>query len=368
MKINRNNYEAFLLDYLEGRLNSQEVGQLKMFCLQQGIDFDELTRDLPVLEAGDAVMDKTALFQAEIVPLGDINEDNFEEFFIAYHELLLDGLGKMRVEAFLRQNPHLSDDFRLFAACKLQADAALVYEQKAALRKSAPVIPLYAKVAAVVAVAALLFGLLMLPLGKTEVRESPVFVAELEPKPAPMLLVEEKLDVLEKREIQIIENHKDNIKNALSKTIVSELSKSEIVAENVAMSRSELTELVSALTSRPAREITMSEDFALENGLFPEMPLMLREDYYLAQWVLPKSDDFDEDYEISRSFLSRGVQYLSEGRFESLRDAMNFLFRKAKDGVAKFTEEVAMTAYKVDAQIENGKARWEEMRDHDEEK
>lgn len=53
MKINitTDNYEAYLLDYMEGNLSPDEAEQLKAFVATQGLDWDELTEELPHLEA-----------------------------------------------------------------------------------------------------------------------------------------------------------------------------------------------------------------------------------------------------------------------------------------------------------------------------
>ncbi len=45
------NYEAYLLDYMEGNLSPDETEQLKAFVAAQGLDWDELTEELPHLEA-----------------------------------------------------------------------------------------------------------------------------------------------------------------------------------------------------------------------------------------------------------------------------------------------------------------------------
>ena len=45
------NYEAYLLDYMEGNLSPDEAVQLKTFVAAQGMDWEELTEELPHLEA-----------------------------------------------------------------------------------------------------------------------------------------------------------------------------------------------------------------------------------------------------------------------------------------------------------------------------
>ena len=48
--ITTDNYEAYLLDYMEGNLSPDEAEQLKAFVAAQGLDWDELTEELPHLE------------------------------------------------------------------------------------------------------------------------------------------------------------------------------------------------------------------------------------------------------------------------------------------------------------------------------
>ena len=49
--ITTDNYEAYLLDYMEGNLSPDEAEQLKAFVAAQGLDWNELTEELPHLEA-----------------------------------------------------------------------------------------------------------------------------------------------------------------------------------------------------------------------------------------------------------------------------------------------------------------------------
>lgn len=69
--INNDNYEAYLLDYMEGNLSPDEAEQLKAFVAAQGQDWDELTEDLPRLEAPQIVYeDKERLKKKDVlVPL-----------------------------------------------------------------------------------------------------------------------------------------------------------------------------------------------------------------------------------------------------------------------------------------------------------
>ena len=51
MNINIDNYEAYLLDYQDGNLSAEETAQLKAFVEAQGMDWAELTEEMPQLMA-----------------------------------------------------------------------------------------------------------------------------------------------------------------------------------------------------------------------------------------------------------------------------------------------------------------------------
>ena len=53
--ITTDNYEAYLLDYMEGNLSPDEAELLKAFVVAQGLDWDELTAPLPYLETPEIV-------------------------------------------------------------------------------------------------------------------------------------------------------------------------------------------------------------------------------------------------------------------------------------------------------------------------
>jgi len=69
--ITTDNYEAYLLDYMEGNLSADETKQLKAFVASQGLDWEALTEELPHLEVPTvAHPDKESLKKkGTIVPL-----------------------------------------------------------------------------------------------------------------------------------------------------------------------------------------------------------------------------------------------------------------------------------------------------------
>ena len=69
--ITTDNYEAYLLDYMDGNLSPDEAEQLKAFVAAQGMDWNELTEELPHLEAPQIAFEGKEKMKkkATVVPL-----------------------------------------------------------------------------------------------------------------------------------------------------------------------------------------------------------------------------------------------------------------------------------------------------------
>jgi len=139
MNINQHNYEAYLLDCIEGRLNALEVMVLKEFIQKnpQLGDFDELTAEWPILmpTESDRFPNPDALKKNEIHAVGPIDASNAEWFFVAHYEGVLETGEENDLKAFLQLNPCLQDDFELYAQTKLTADTSIQYPNKSALKQ-----------------------------------------------------------------------------------------------------------------------------------------------------------------------------------------------------------------------------------------
>jgi hypothetical protein len=139
MNINQHNYEAYLLDYIEGRLNALEVLMLKEFIHKnpQLGDFDELTAELPLLvpTETDKFPNPDALKKNEIHAVGPIDASNAEWFFVAHYEGILEQSEQKDLQAFLKLNPCLQADFELYAQTIFVADTNIQYQNKSALKQ-----------------------------------------------------------------------------------------------------------------------------------------------------------------------------------------------------------------------------------------
>ena len=144
-RINRNNYESFLIDLVEGNLDAQTAREMMDFLdVNPDIREEFEAFDNIFLEPGSISFEnKKQLKQKEIISFEDINEDNYESLFVAYHENDLSVKAQKRVETFVRLNPSLKKDFELFGKLSLTADSRLTFDKKEELYRQRKIIPLY---------------------------------------------------------------------------------------------------------------------------------------------------------------------------------------------------------------------------------
>lgn len=158
MDINKNNYEAWLLDYFEGVLDAHQVGELLLFVEQHpelGIDLEEGFDGLQ-LEAEDVSFTLKDDLKRE-APSGVVNEANYEDFLVAEMEGVISPQHLLALQAFIKANPALEKERAMYAKLKLEASTEIVFANKGSLKKKrALVIPMFVRLAAAAAVALLI--------------------------------------------------------------------------------------------------------------------------------------------------------------------------------------------------------------------
>lgn len=155
MMITRDNYEIYFLDFLEGNLESSQVGEFLEF-LEQNPDLkDELNglesfkiKQEEIQFSGKEKLYKTAEDTRELI----------EKKMVASLEGDMDTDEKQSFEAFISGNPELKRDYELYKKARLEPDLSVQFPAKSKLyRKSRPVI-LMTWVARAAAVVALVWG------------------------------------------------------------------------------------------------------------------------------------------------------------------------------------------------------------------
>jgi hypothetical protein len=155
MNISRNNYETYLIDYLDGKLNPVEISEVLLFLEQnpdiraemEGLEFSlcETDDDTPALD--------TSFLEKPVYP--EVKKD-YEPLLVAELEGDLTNAERISLEQAKQLYPELNDDARIFALTRLTSDAVVFPGKKELLRPV--VIPLYKQTWLRVAAAALMIG------------------------------------------------------------------------------------------------------------------------------------------------------------------------------------------------------------------
>ena len=137
MKINRNNYEIYFLDYLEGNLVPEKEAELLAF-LEEHPHLKEVFENFEQIHLAplEVLFKKKEELKKPVPSLDIIDESNCEHYFVAYLEGDLPGDKKQEVQDFLKAHPKYLSSFELQQRTKLVADNSIFYSGKNRLRKS----------------------------------------------------------------------------------------------------------------------------------------------------------------------------------------------------------------------------------------
>lgn len=137
MKINKENYELFFVDYFDGNLSEESTRELIAFLEKHPDLKAEFEAFEPIiLHPGKVTFPgKAGLKKSGIVAVGAIDETNYEDFVIAHHEGDLDDVGEKQLNAFLDKNPNLQDELVLYEKTILSPEKAIVFPEKQQLKK-----------------------------------------------------------------------------------------------------------------------------------------------------------------------------------------------------------------------------------------
>lgn len=136
MSINLNNYEEYFLLYIDNELSQQERMEVKAFLelhpqLNEEFHAFQITVQSP--EEGINLLDKSFLLKNESSSC--IDQNNFEEYFVAYHDNELNPQEQEEVENFITGSPNFKTDFELIKKTKLVADETIIFPNKKLLYK-----------------------------------------------------------------------------------------------------------------------------------------------------------------------------------------------------------------------------------------
>lgn len=135
MKITRNNYETFFLDYLEGNLDENLVDDFLEF-LRENPDLKEelsMMNTAPVVPKSAALANKEKLYKEKYDA-----EEIFNEAAVALIEGDLSATEKAEFDAYLLKHPEKQREVQRFQQTRLQPDESLVFDHKNRLYRRTP--------------------------------------------------------------------------------------------------------------------------------------------------------------------------------------------------------------------------------------
>jgi len=140
MKINRDNYEAYFLDYHEGQLSPEMVNEVLWF-VENNPDVKDIFNEFEVVSlVGDENIvfeKKSALKKNEVHASSSIHELNYEEYLISETEGLLNNEQLESLNEFIAKNPHIAKERKLYSLAHLETENDIVFENKESLKKLA---------------------------------------------------------------------------------------------------------------------------------------------------------------------------------------------------------------------------------------
>ena len=153
--INRNNYEKYFLDYIEGTLDKSLHEELQAFLILNPDLKEELEGidEMQLMPANATFSEKNTLKkQSELI----INDSTLDDICVAYYENDLHIGEKNDLINYISKNPEKKRDFELYTKTYLKADLSITYNEKSQLKKYTIKTRLYYQLGAAAAVAALI--------------------------------------------------------------------------------------------------------------------------------------------------------------------------------------------------------------------
>lgn len=136
MRIDRNNYEAFFLDFHEGNLSEGLTRELFSF-LDSNPDLKE---EFESFEMISVLPSDKKYFGKDSLKKDTITSSNYKTWFVGYIESDLTSEQKKEVEAYLQKNPSLKPELEIFKQTKLVPDHQIIFESKKQLKRGGKVI------------------------------------------------------------------------------------------------------------------------------------------------------------------------------------------------------------------------------------
>ena len=158
-KINKYNYEAYFLDFIEGNLSAEEQHDLQLFLLENPDLKTQLEVDFTDVKLAATPFNLDNKEELKVADYSILNLNSVEYWMLESVEKNLNQDQENALQQFVKKNK-LEKEYVAFSSTRLQADLNEVFENKQRLKVSTGVvIPLYYRVAAVAAIVIVLISI-----------------------------------------------------------------------------------------------------------------------------------------------------------------------------------------------------------------
>lgn len=139
MTINKENCEAYFLDYYENSLDTKQVAELMVF-LEENPDlkdsFENFDNDIILNADNDLIFtEKESLKKTGLISFGGIDESNYEQIMLTELDGELSEKETIELQSFLSANPKLKLEYNLLKSTFLIPNRTIVFENKEELKK-----------------------------------------------------------------------------------------------------------------------------------------------------------------------------------------------------------------------------------------
>lgn len=288
MNINRDNYEVFFMDYLDGNLDEKLIDQFLDF-LEKNPDLKEelhLFENISLPEDELVFSEKSALYKTKVY-----EKDVLENKYIAYLENDLESADRKLFESWLAANPEFQKEYQLYRKTRIAPDPGVVFKAKDTLYRQSGKSIVLNWVSRVAAVIVILWGISTV----FQMQNQPgqlLLSPEMAEINSPVQKVPESVEAVQERnQLAEVEYPKEApvskkvspVSTKISGDVLAEVKPDiqEETPERLVQSLSEIQPLLAKLET-PTINIQMSLDFDQQRSIPETETDVLTLDEYLA--------------------------------------------------------------------------------------
>jgi len=336
MEITRENYEAYFIDYLEGRLDERLVDSFIEFIRLN----PDLKEELDLFESVSAKPEKISFNKKEALYKEKYDsKQEFDNAAVAKLEGDISNEEKFEFEMYLAEHPEKKKEAALFAQTKLVANKSITFSKKNTLyRKSRGKVFLLwsGRVAAILILAFAVFTLFNKISDESPLDNLVVKAEDTKDNKATKSTPEIKTETLEKKKKEPIKPRKVTPKPAVKKATpekktnksIRETSKGRMEHDDLAVVRIQI-EVPDEL-----KAIAASINVYTPKAKMATMYISYPEEYYDDEWLLA--------HQVKGKFSLRSISKAGLNLVSSISKS-NFTYQTSEDGT--------VTEYKYDSRL-----------------